>query len=135
VELRTHTNLWQVEKRLYKVYDIVLPVPVSIRQLAVVFAVGVPWLMFMKIIGVPFSPPFGHLVWLAPPAIVAWWANKPVAEGKRLIELLGSQVRYLRQPSQFARLTPLRAPALVNVYADIWRPSERQPHQAAPTAR
>lgn len=124
LELRTHTSLWRIEKRLYKLYDFTLPIPVSVRQLGVVFAVGVPWLILVKIIGIPFAPPFGHLIWIAPPVLVAWWANKPVAEGKRLGELLISQIRYVTQARTFARMRPFRPDTRRSVRVQVWHPGK-----------
>ena len=120
LELRTHTSLWRVEKRLYKLYDFTLPVPVSLRQAGTAIAVGVPWFMLMKILGVHFGPPFGHLLWLAPPALLTWYASKPVAEGKRLMELLISQFTYIMQSRVFARLRPFKPNLVHEVSVRIW---------------
>jgi len=106
MHLRTHTSLWRVEKRLYKLYDFTLPMPVSVRQIGIFLGFGIPWVLLLKVIGVPFAPPFGHLFWIAPPVLVSWWANKPVAEGKRLGEIVTSQVGYFFQPKKYARLLP-----------------------------
>lgn len=112
LELRTHTRLWQVEKKLYKLYDFTLPVPLSIRMIGVFLVAGIVWGSLMKVIGVPFAPPFGHLLWIAPPAAATWLANKPVAEGKRLLELLASQAKfYLLQSKTYADLNPCTEPA------------------------
>lgn len=127
MQLRTHTSLWRVEKRLYKIHDITLPVPVSIRQIGIVLAVGVPWIVVMRLLRVPFAPPFGHLVWIAPPVLVAWWAGKPVAEGKRLGELLASQLRYLTQARHYAGLRPMRIGQTVLVRSEVWQPGAAHP--------
>jgi hypothetical protein len=142
MELRTYTHLWHVERRLYKLYDFTLPMPVSVRQLGIVIGSGVPWFILMKILHVPFAPPFGHMIWLAPPAILAWYANKPVAEGKRLFELLRSRVRFLGQARRYARLSPTSAkPVTVHARVHVWRsttaPQEpsHEPPQGAPDGR
>lgn len=124
LQLRTHTSLWRVERRLYKVYDFTMPVPVSVRQLGVVVAVGVPWLLLLRILRVPFTPPFGELAWLAPPVLAAWWANRPVAEGKRLGELLVSQLRYLAQPRTLTGLRPAPPARAQRVWAAVWAPRD-----------
>lgn len=124
LELRTHTTLWQVEKRLYKIYDFTLPMPVSVKQLGIFFSVGVPWVLLMKLVHLPFHTPW-HLLWIAPPAIGTWYANKPVAEGKRLIEFLSSQIRYFFQAEMFARLRPFKPDRAYAVRAEVWRPDEQ----------
>lgn len=121
LELRTYTNLWNVERRLYKLYDYTLPMPISVRQIGVVFGSGLPWVILLKVLHVPFHAPF-HIIWIAPPAILAWYANKPVAEGKRLGELISSHVRYWFAPRRFARLHRVaNKPATVAVRAHVWR--------------
>jgi hypothetical protein len=122
IELRTHTGLWRIEKRLYKLYDFTLPMPVSVKQLGIFAVVGIPWLILMNLIGVPFAPPFGHLIWVAPPALVTWWANKPIAEGKRLGEIISSQVKYVFQARKFARMRPFQMDRVHRVHASVWRP-------------
>lgn len=124
-EIHTHTRMWQVERRLYKLYDYTLPMPISLRTLAILAVAFIPWLGFVSAIGVPFAPPIGHLVWLAPPAVFSWWASKPVAEGKQFVQLLGSQIRYLAQPAEFTRLRPFTQPRQVHVHATVWSPHPR----------
>lgn len=127
IELRTHTRLWQVEKKLYKLYDYTLPVPVSLRMLGIFIVSFGLWAMVCKIIGVPFAPPFGHLIWLAPPAAATYFGNKPVAEGKRLGELIVSQFAfYVSQSSRYAGMAPHTAPDTILLRADVWR-STRKP--------
>jgi hypothetical protein len=107
VEMRTYTSLWNIEKRLYRFYDMNLPYPVSIKQIGALFGFGIPWLLLMNIIGLPFAPPFGHLIWLAPPVVFVWYSNRPVAEGKKLFDYVYSQARYFLGPRQYADLAVL----------------------------
>lgn len=109
MELRTYTGLWRVEKRLYKFYDINLPYPVSIKQVGIFIVSLLPWLMFVNMIGVPFAPPFGHVIWLAPPFLITWAANRPVAEGKTVFEYLASQITFLISPKTYLDLVPAKA--------------------------
>lgn len=120
MELRTHTNLWQVKKVLYRIYDVPLPVPVTAAQIGILFVVAVPWWILMSTIGVKFAPPFGHIIWLFPPALAAWQANKPMLEGKGLIPLLISQLTYLGEPRRMSRLRPYKEPETYSVRAEVW---------------
>lgn len=123
LELRTHTRLWQVEKKLYKLYDFTLPVPVSIRMGGIFIASAAVWFTVCKFLGVEFSPPFGHLIWIAPPVGITFLANRPVAEGKRMGELLISQFNYYAtQHRQYARLAPSTAPEKVLLTGSVWHP-------------
>lgn len=106
MELRTYTGLWNVEKRLYKFYDMNLPYPVSVKQLGIFFGVALPWALIMTLLHVPFGPPFGHILWLAPPVVAVIFANKPIAEGKTLTDFVLSQIKFFLSARKFDRLTP-----------------------------
>lgn len=122
LELRTHTRLWQVEKKLYKLYDYTLPMPVSVRMIGIFMASMTVWGGICLLIGVHFGPPFGHLIWTVPPAALTWFGNKPVAEGKRLGELIASQFSYLfAQHRYYAGMAVHTAPDTIYLRADVWR--------------
>lgn len=126
IELRTHTGLWHVEKKLYSFYDVALPFPVSLRQIAVVIGFGVPWFWVMAAIGVTFGPPFGHLLYLAPPAALAWASGRPLMEGKTIGGLIGSQLKYAGESRKLARLRPYNQPDMVVARCELWHPGHVQ---------
>jgi TcpE family len=120
LELPTYTNIWKIEKRLYKLYDFRLPMPVPISQVAAFLAIAIPYTLILTLVGMPFSHSW---VWLyvLPPAVLAWLVTRPVLEGKRLPELVLSQLRYLTEPRTWCRLAPLEERDQINVVARIWR--------------
>ncbi|MBC6457508.1 TcpE family conjugal transfer membrane protein [Actinomadura sp. HBU206391] len=120
MDLPTYTNIWRIEKRLYKLYDLRLPMPLPLVQIGVFVGVFVPWIMLLKFVGIPFRTPW-HVLYLVPPGVLTWLATRPVIEGKRLTELLLSQSRYLTEPRTWCRLTPIREPREVVVVARVWR--------------
>lgn len=122
MQLRTYTGLWNVEKRLYKFYDINLPYPVSVKQIGILIAAFLPWILIMNLFHVPFEAPW-HLLWLAPPVAIAWFANKPVAEGKTLTDFALSQIRFFLSPKKYTDLTPETEPEGKKVYVEgeAWR--------------
>jgi MinD-like ATPase involved in chromosome partitioning or flagellar assembly len=122
VDLPTYTNIWRIEKRLYKLYDLRLPMPLPLVQIGVFVGVFVPWILLLKFVGVPFRTPW-HVLYIVPPGVLTWLATRPVIEGKRLTELLLSQTRYLTEPRTWCRLTPIREPREVVVVARVWRQS------------
>lgn len=126
MELRTYTGLWNVEKRLYKFYDISLPYPVSVKQIGILIGAAIPWLFLMSTLGVPFAPPFGHILWLAPPVALAWWGNKPVAEGKNLPDYIQSQLSYYLGHRNYTALTPNpKNGTRHTVTVHTWAPTQR----------
>ena len=55
MELPTYTNIWKIEKRLYKLYDFRLPMPLPVGQVAVFVAIAVPYMLILTIAGMPFT--------------------------------------------------------------------------------
>ncbi|MFC5754938.1 conjugal transfer protein, partial [Actinomadura rugatobispora] len=129
MDLPTYTNIWRIEKRLYKLYDLRLPMPLPMVQIGVFAGVFVPWILLLRFVGIPFESPW-HVLYIVPPGVLTWLATRPVIEGKRLTELLISQSRYLAEPRTWCRLTPIREPREVVVVARVWR----RPQAAAPVA-
>ena len=124
MELPTYTNIWKIEKRLYKLYDFRLPMPLPIGQVAAFLAIAIPYMLALTLAGMPFSHTW---VWLyvLPPGVAAWLVTRPVLEGKRLPELVVSQVRYLTEPRTWCRLEPLAEADHVEVVARVWRATAR----------
>jgi MinD-like ATPase involved in chromosome partitioning or flagellar assembly len=120
VDLPTYTNIWRIEKRLYKLYDLRLPMPLPLVQIGVFVGIFLPWIILLQLVRVPFHAPW-HVVYLVPPGVLTWLATRPVIEGKRLTELMISQVRYLIEARTWARLTPIREPGEVVVVGRVWR--------------
>src|ERR1022692_1606052 len=120
VDLPTYTNIWRIEKRLYKLYDFRLPMPLPLGQIAVFTAIAVPYVVVLAVLGLPFSH---TLLWLyvLPPAVLAWFATRPVLESKRLPELAASQLRYLNEPRTWCRMAPLTEKDEAVVTARVWR--------------
>jgi MinD-like ATPase involved in chromosome partitioning or flagellar assembly len=120
VDLPTYTSIWRIEKRLYKLYDFRLPMPVPVGQIAVFAAITVPYVILLTILGLPFNH---TLFWLyvLPPAVITWLATRPVLESKRLPELINSQVRYLGEPGTWCRMAPLAEKDDVVVVGKVWR--------------
>jgi hypothetical protein len=95
-----------------------MPLPISL--MAVFAGITMPYIVLLIVIGLPFNH---TLVWLyvLPPGALTWLATRPVIEGKRLPELVESQVRYLIEPRAWGftcqrgdrpgQLTPGKRPA------------------------
>jgi hypothetical protein len=134
VDLPTYTNIWRIEKRLYKLYDFRLPMPLPINWIAVFAAITVPYIILLIAIGLPFNH---TLVWLyvLPPGLLTWLTTRPVIENKRLPELVESQARYLTEPRVWTRLTPLNEKDQMVVTARVWHARQAPQRRKAATAR
>src|SRR6201995_3238068 len=132
VDLPTYTNIWRIEKRLYKLYDFRLPMPLPINWIAVFAGITIPYIVLLIAIGLPFNH---TLVWLyiLPPGVLTWLTTRPVLESKRLPELVESQMRYLSEPRTFVRLAPLSEKDQMILTARVWH-SRRVAKRPVPTA-
>ncbi|WP_283135528.1 TcpE family conjugal transfer membrane protein [Rhizohabitans arisaemae] len=131
MDLPTYTNIWRIEKRLYKLYDLRLPVPLPMVWIGVFIGVLAPWSLLLYLIGLPFDAPW-HVVYLVPPGVVTWLATRPVIESKRLTELLQSQLRYMGEPRTWCRLAPVEEPSEIVLTARVWRDPQRVALGSAP---
>ena len=126
MDLPTYTNIWRIEKRLYKLYDFRLPAPLPITWIGVFAGITVPYVVFLIAVGLPFNH---NLVWLyvLPPGVLTWMTTRPVIENKRLPELVGSQLRYLSEPRTWCRMAAFAEKDEIVVSARVWH---RQPPRA-----
>jgi hypothetical protein len=133
VDLPTYTNIWRIEKRLYKLYDFRLPMPLPINWIAVFAGITIPYIVLLIAIGLPFNH---TLVWLyvLPPGLITWLTTRPVIENKRLPELVESQVRYMSEPKTWVRFAPLSEKEQMVVTARVWRSQRPAADQAAAVA-
>src|SRR6201984_48310 len=129
VDLPTYTNIWRIEKRLYKLYDFRLPMPLPINWIAVFAGIMIPYIVLLIAIGLPFNH---TLVWVyvLPPGVLTWLTTRPVIENKRLPELVQSQARYLSEPRTFVPLAHLSEKAQMALTARVWH-SRRPPRRTA----
>jgi hypothetical protein len=119
MHLPTYTSIWRIERRLYKVYDWVLPMPISIGQ-AAVFLVGLAvWGLLLQAFGIGIQASTGWL-FLLPPGFATWASGRPLIEEKRPHELAASAVRYLLEPRRLLRLTQRSQPARVRLQGTAW---------------
>ena len=126
MDLPTYTNIWRIEKRLYKLYDFRLPAPLPITWIGVFVGITVPYVVFLIAVGLPFNH---NLVWLyiLPPGVLTWLWTRPVIESKRLPELVNSQVRYVAEPRTWCRMAPFAEKDEILVTARVWHPSAQGP--------
>ncbi|MGH8929987.1 MAG: TcpE family conjugal transfer membrane protein [Egibacteraceae bacterium] len=122
--LPTYTSIWKIERRLYKLYDWVLPMPISITQTAVFGSTLALWAWLLQAFGVPAQANTGWL-FLLPPGFAAWASGRPLIEEKRPHELVTSQVRYVLEPRQLHRLTERRESEHVRFFGNVWTPRSR----------
>lgn len=118
-ELPTFTAVFEVERKLYKIDDVVLPFPVSFFQLGV-WVVSQVAIWFGLNLVVNFTAANGFL-FLLPPFAIAHFCNRPVADEKRAHDWVWSQLRHLREPTALYALEATTEPEAVVVAVPIAR--------------
>lgn len=91
--VRTYNSVWKVEKVLYGIQDIALPIPVSYRQVGF-FGLGVliVWLLNQ-------FPPFsilhlGLIEYLFLPGVFSWYFTKQKLDGKAPHRFIVGAIRF-----------------------------------------
>jgi hypothetical protein len=125
VELVTYTSVFRIERRLYKVFDIELPRPVSLVQASAFVAVIVLMLLVGPVVGLAFSHSTAWL-YIAVAAVVSFLASQPIVDAKRPHELVASRVRYLFEPKELYRLRERREPATIRLKGTVWHDKGRR---------
>jgi phosphate/sulfate permease len=106
MEIRTFTSFWNTERKLYAIYDISLPVPISLKVVGAFAAAAVPWAGLMTLLHVPFTNP-AYLIWIIPPLFLGFIASKPIYQRKSIVQYATSLAKFYTQPK---RLAGLRTP-------------------------
>jgi hypothetical protein len=109
-QIRIYNQVFRIEKTVYSIQGIPLPIPVSYRQLA--FFVGT--LCFMLILNA--VPPFNWieyylLKFLGIPMLVAWFFTRKTLDGKAPHRFLFRYFEHLLSKHHFARYQKLEQPA------------------------
>lgn len=102
MEIRTFTSFWNMERKLYSIYDMNLPVPISLKVAGAFLLAGLPWWGILGLLNVPFGAFW--MFWIMPPAALGFVASKPWFQKKTLASFLISQVTYYLQPKRLAGL-------------------------------
>lgn len=95
--LRTYNSVWKVEKVLYGIQDIPLPIPITYRQIGF-FGTGV---LLMYVLN--YFPPFsllhlGLIEYVFLPGLFSWFFTKKLLDGKAPHRFLLSVLMYHFSP-------------------------------------
>lgn len=98
MEVKTYTNIWNEEKKLYSIYEWQLPTPVGFRQIGL-FALGlILWVPIMFMFHVPIANAFTFIIWFGPPVLLAVIGNRPMFEDKTIFQFASSRIGFIMEP-------------------------------------
>jgi hypothetical protein len=105
MEIRNFTNFWNMERKVYSIYDLQLPAPINLRAAGVFMGTAVPYWTILSLVGVPFNFEI-IIVWLIVPAIMGFIGNKPIFEGKSFIDYLASRFKFIFESKRYKGVEP-----------------------------
>jgi hypothetical protein len=125
LELPVFTSVFRLRRRLYRIYDVELPVPVSLAQ-AALFA-GAAFTVFgvLQAAGVPLSPGSAW-AYLVPPGLAAWLGNRRLSDERTPLEWAGAQLRHAVEPRSLTALAPARPARAASLHVRVWTARRRR---------
>lgn len=108
-QVRIYNRVFRIEKTVYSIQGISLPVSVSYRQMAI-FTIAV---LFMIVFNM--FPPFSWLdyslvEYVGIPVLVAWFFTNKTLDGKTPHRFIGRYVEHSFSPKHFARYQEIKKP-------------------------
>lgn len=100
MEVRTYTNMWNEERKLYSIYDMTLPTPVSFKQIGLFAGTAIVWMPLMWLLHVPIATSWGAMLWFGPPIALAIFGNQKLFEGKSIVQYATSRISFIMQPKR-----------------------------------
>lgn len=125
LEIKTYTNVWNTKKYIYSIWDWKLPQPIPLTAVLIFLVAGGAWLPIMLMFGVPFLNPIGLVLYLSVPVLAALLGDKPLFEGKSIIQYASTTFTYLSQPKVWTALRNDKDPRdeKVRLYGSAWLPA------------
>jgi hypothetical protein len=118
MDLPTYTRVFTIERRLYRIFDFELPVPVSATQLGAFIVSTIVVLTVGSVLGIPLTP-----LTIAPhlgvAAVASWLLCQPIAERKRPHQWLASQIRFLTEPKRLFDFCDPHEPARADLVVAV----------------
>lgn len=92
-----------MERKMYSIQDITLPVPISLRVLGAFLIAGAVWWPILALTGVPGRAPW-HVLWLGVPALIAFLASGNFFDKKTLPEYLKARIGHFLEEKRYKGL-------------------------------
>lgn len=123
LDLPTYTRLFEVERKLYKIFDLELPRPVGLLEGIAFVGTMLVVTFLMSVLGQGLTVGNAFL-YVVPPGVAAWLVSQQfdVTDAKRPHIWVLAQLRYLVEPRHLVRLNANREPARLRIRREFWQP-------------
>lgn len=98
IEIKTYTNVWNADRKIYRFQDLNLPMPISFKQIGLFFLGAVLWLPIAFFLPISITNSWGFIITFAPPIGLALLGDRPIFGGKTIIEAVISEIRFWFEP-------------------------------------
>jgi len=135
VEVRTYTDLWKWDRKLYAVQDFVLPIPVGLVQAGTAAVVALAWVPLANSLGLTslfwwagaYASGMNAIILAGPPILAGWASSRPLIESRTLAQHLLAAARYQLLPTRLVRMDlPTDSPQRAHVTCEVWTPKDGQ---------
>jgi hypothetical protein len=119
IELPVFTRVFRLRRRLYRIYDVELPAPVSLLQLAVFAVAAAAAFAALRGAGIDLTPGSAW-AYVVPPVVLAWLAGRALADDRSTAEWMAAHARHLVEPRTLVALEPRRGGRSTAVAVVVW---------------
>lgn len=92
-----------MDRKLYSIQDITLPMPISLRVLGAFLISGAVWWGILALTGVPGRAPW-HILWLGVPGLIAFLASGNFFDKKSLPQYLKARITHILEEKRYKGL-------------------------------
>jgi hypothetical protein len=123
LDLPTYTRLFEVERKLYKIFDLELPRPVGMLEALAFLSTALVIMLAMAVFGQGISAENAFL-YIVPPGVASWLASQQfdLTDAKRPHVWALAQLRFLMEPRHLVRLEANKEPHHLRVEQEFWQP-------------
>lgn len=124
MEIRTYTNVWNTKKQIYSIWDWKLPQPISLVAVGIFLLVGAVWIPLISLLGISFTSPLGLVLYLSVPIAAAVLGDKPMFEGKSIVQYFSSMITFFKEPKIWTEMRENRTfkNETVEMSSKVWLP-------------
>ncbi|MGH7881784.1 MAG: conjugal transfer protein [Candidatus Dormibacteraceae bacterium] len=122
INLPTYSRLFEVERKLYKIFDWELPRPVGLLEAAAFMVTLVVIIIIMTLLGQGLTTG-NAFIYVVPPGVAAWLTSQQfdLTDAKRPHRWLLAQLKYLIEPRHLVRLDSQSEPQRLRVERRYWQ--------------